>query len=58
MNSAILTGLARHFLTSLGGILVARGITDTTAVEAAAGALVTLAGFAWSVFAKTRLPRP
>ena len=52
MNKDIILGLIRHVLTSLGSVLVAKGISDTTAIEAAAGALVTLIGFVWSVAAK------
>ncbi|WCJ58830.1 hypothetical protein NXS98_14050 [Fontisphaera persica] len=56
MNQDILAGLARHLLTALGGMLVARGWTDTARLEAAVGALITLAGFAWSVWHKRRAP--
>lgn len=52
MNKDIILGLTRHVLTSLGSLLVAKGISDTTGVEAAAGALVTLIGFTWSALSK------
>jgi hypothetical protein len=54
MKIEIILGIARHVLTSLGGVLVTKGLSETTAVETAVGALVTLAGFAWSVFAKRK----
>jgi len=54
MNKDILLGIARHILTALGGVLVTKGLADAPGIEAAVGALVALAGFVWSVIAKTR----
>lgn len=54
MNQDILLGIARHILTALGGVLVTKGLADAPGVEAAVGALIALAGFVWSVIAKTR----
>lgn len=54
MKIEMILGIARHVLTSVGGVLVTKGLSDTAAVEAAVGALVTLAGFAWSVVAKRK----
>jgi hypothetical protein len=47
-------GIARHLLTTLGGILVARGVVDAGMLEAAVGAVVTLGGIAWSVMDKKK----
>lgn len=57
MNPDILLGIVRHILTAVGGILVAHGWTDAAGLNAAVGALMTLAGFAWSIWHKRRLPR-
>jgi hypothetical protein len=58
MNQDILLGIARHILTALGGMLVARGWADPAGLDTAVGALITLAGFAWSVWHKRRAPAP
>lgn len=49
---AMIMGVARHLLTAAGGALVARGVIDAGTAETAIGALVALAGVAWSVFEK------
>ncbi len=49
MSKDIWLGLARHLLTALGGIFVARGYIDANTAEAAVGAAITLGGVAWSV---------
>lgn len=49
MTPDIWLALIRHALTTIGGILVARGTIDAAAAEAAVGALATLTGVAWSV---------
>jgi hypothetical protein len=45
-------GIARHLLTAAGGAMVAKGVVDAGTAEAAIGALVTLAGVAWSIWEK------
>jgi hypothetical protein len=52
MSKEIILGIIRHVLTAAGGVLVTKGLADTAGVESAVGALVTLAGFIWSVLAK------
>lgn len=47
-------GLVRHALTTLGGFLVAQGHLSASDVELTVGAIVTLAGVAWSVYAKRK----
>jgi len=54
MSREIVLGIVRHLLTALGGVLVTRGLADAAGVESAAGALLSLAGFVWSVVAKAR----
>ncbi|MCX8157673.1 MAG: hypothetical protein N3J91_14720 [Verrucomicrobiae bacterium] len=59
MQPDILLGIARHLLTAVGGVLVSRGWTDPASLETAVGALLTLAGFAWSIWHKRRsTPHP
>ena len=52
MNQTIVTAVARHLLTTIGGgFLMSFGISGT-ALEAVVGALSTLAGVAWSIYDK------
>ena len=52
MNQDQILGIARHVLTTLGGVVVTRGFVDESTMISIVGALVTLAGAAWSVYAK------
>ncbi len=54
VNSDQIIGLARHLLTTAGGILVAKGVIDETSMLAVVGSLATIVGVAWSVYAKRR----
>lgn len=47
-------GLVRHALTTLGGFLAAQGHLSASDAELAVGAIVTLVGVAWSVYAKRK----
>lgn len=52
MNSVIIASLVRHILTAAGGgFFVAWGLDGET-INAAVGAVSTLAGVAWSVWDK------
>lgn len=44
-------GIARHVLTFFGGLVVARGLADAAMVEQTVGAIITIAGFIWSIAA-------
>jgi len=44
--------LLRHALTAGGGILVTAGLTTADGVDIAAGSVVALIGFGWSVWRK------
>lgn len=48
----IVTAMVRHTLTAVGGYFVAKGTVDSATVEAIVGAVVTLVGVAWSIWAK------
>ena len=52
MKKDIILGLLRHVLTSVGSVLVARGMADDSQVAEAAGAVCALLGLAWSVWQK------
>ena len=56
MNQDQILGIARHVLTTLGGVVVTRGFVDESTMISIVGALVTLAGAAWSVYAKRTKP--
>ncbi len=52
MNKDTILAIIRHLLTFGGGLLSAKGLTDSGEVEAASGALITLVGVVWSIFEK------
>ena len=54
MNWDMIQGIVRHILTFGGGFLVTNGTLGQSDMEAGVGAIVTLAGIAWSVFAKKK----
>jgi hypothetical protein len=47
-------GIIRHILTFGGGIVVAKGYADDTAVTEITGAIITLIGAIWSIVAKNK----
>lgn len=52
MNPVFIQALIRHLLTALGGGFFASYGISGEGVEAAAGAVATLVGVAWSVYDK------
>lgn len=54
MNKSMILGVLRHLLTTLGGAFVARGALDDGLLSEAVGALVALAGVAWSIWVKRK----
>lgn len=56
MGKDVILGLARHILTTFGGLLAAKGYFDATEMEIAVGAVVALAGFVWSIIDKKKAP--
>tara|TARA_R110000868_G_scaffold355367_1_gene616862 strand:+ start:126 stop:299 length:174 start_codon:yes stop_codon:yes gene_type:complete len=52
MTQEMILGVARHVLTALGGVLIAKGVLDAGVVEQVIGAVISLAGVAWSIWAK------
>ena len=45
-------GILRHLLTAAGGYLIARGLIDDAMAAEVTGAVLTLAGVAWSLILK------
>jgi len=52
MNKEIAMGLIRHMLTVTGGAMAASYGVDGATLEAVIGAVLTLVGFAWSIWDK------
>ena len=52
MTKDMWLGLARHILTLVGGVFVAKGAIDADTLNTAVGAAVALGGAAWSVAEK------
>ena len=49
---AIFGLIARHILTAVGAVAVAKGWADDATVQAVGGAVATIAAVAWSVLQK------
>lgn len=54
MNQDQVLGLARHLLTTLGGVLIAKGLLDEASSTQVIGALSTLVGVVWSIMSKKK----
>lgn len=52
MNQEILLGIVRHILTTAGGVLVTKGLADSSMIEGGSAAIVTLIGIIWSIIHK------
>ena len=52
MNKDMILGLVRHVLTFGGGYIVAANIADAALVNEAIGAIMSLVGIGWSIYAK------
>lgn len=58
MNPVIITAIARHILSAVGGMLLLKGVASEEEVEAVAGAGAALAAAVWSIWQKRRKPGP
>ena len=47
-------GSFRHVVTTIGGALAAKGVIEASDVELYTGAIMALAGFAWSIYQKRK----
>lgn len=54
MTKEQILGIARHTLTFVGGILVAKGLFDESTWTEISGSAITLAGLIWSVIDKNK----
>ncbi len=52
MNKQTILGIVRHGLTTTGGALVARGVTDETIMTEIVGVIIAVAGLVWSIIEK------
>jgi hypothetical protein len=52
MNQDDVLGVVRHVLTTLGGALVADGVLSSSQLQDGVGAVVVIAGIAWSLINK------
>jgi hypothetical protein len=46
--------ITRHFITAIGGILIARGVTSEELTTEIIGGLMTFAGALWGVLSKKK----
>ncbi len=51
MNREQILGIIRHILSGVGSAFVIKGYIDAGSVEIVAGAIVAIAGVAWSILA-------
>lgn len=54
MQKELILAFARHVLTFGGGFIAAKGVMDQALVNEAIGAIMTLAGVAWSAIDKKK----
>lgn len=54
MTPEMISAVARHILTAVGGYFVAKGTIDQASVEAIVGGIVATIGLAWSLIAKAK----
>jgi hypothetical protein len=52
MTKEKILGIARHVLTCVGGILIAKGVVEEALVNEIIGTIVTVIGTVWSVITK------
>ena len=54
MSQDQVLGIVRHVLTTVGGIVVSKGITDTNTMTAIVGGVVAFVGVVWSITSKKK----
>lgn len=52
MDKAIVLGVVRHLLTSVGGAIASKGYVSGDEIDLLVGAIVTISGVAWSAYEK------
>jgi hypothetical protein len=56
-SRAVYGAFARHILTTLGGVLVSKGLIESSMVEPLVGALLVIGGVVWSIIQKRAAQR-
>lgn len=56
LNKEQFLGFLRHVITFIGALLLTKGNLDPGTVESISGAIVTIAGVLWSLFALEKQP--
>ena len=54
MSQEQVLGMVRHFLTILGGAVVAKGVTDEGTMTMIVGGIVSVIGVLWSVYSNKK----
>jgi hypothetical protein len=54
MNKETILGIVRHILTTAGGVLVTKGVTDDSNAQAIVGGIIAAIGVIWSIVQKKR----
>jgi hypothetical protein len=47
-------GIIRHSLTTVGGVLIAKGLIDDAILTEVIGAAITISGIVWSIIDKRK----
>jgi hypothetical protein len=47
-------GIIRHSLTTVGGVLIAKGIIDDAILTEVIGSAITISGIVWSIIDKRK----
>lgn len=55
MNKEQVLGIVRHVLTFAGGILITKGLIESSMSEEIIGGVVSLVGLVWSVVTKKKV---
>lgn len=53
MTKTQVFSLVRHVLSAVAGVLIAKGITDSSVTESVIGSVLVLTSVIWSIFDKT-----
>jgi uncharacterized membrane protein len=54
MKKEQISGIIRHTLTFVGGLLVMKGLVDESTLEALVSGLITITGLVWSILEKNK----
>ena len=54
MSQEQVLGILRHLLTTAGGVIVSKGVTDEATMTTIIGGIVAVAGIIWSVYSNKK----